>query len=158
MSKVAVSAMAITAITPACTGSETTRSACVGHAAGHVQRDHEQALSSDFGDRVRDLAAHQRAGQHEQPHARQPDDRADGAGERVFADERDRVDRDVLAADVVAIGFGDRADRHLADLRAAAHDDDALAVDLVERRRQFDARDAVHLAQLRGHRVHFGVR
>ena len=51
----------------------------------------------------------------------------------MFADQRNRVDRDALAADVVSVRFGDRAERHLADLRAAAHDDDALAVDPLER-------------------------
>jgi hypothetical protein len=56
-----------------------------------------------------------------------------GLGERRLADERDRVDRDVLATDVVPVGLGDRADRHLPDLRAAADDDHALAVDPRER-------------------------
>ena len=59
-------------------------------------------------------------------------------GELLLADERNRVDRDPLAADVVTVGLGDRAERDLPDLRAAAHDDDALAVDLRERRRQLD--------------------
>ena len=100
-------------------------------------------------DRTGDVAAHDRPGEDEQPHARQPHDGSDGAGEFLLADERNRVDRDPLAADVVAVGLGDGAERHLADLRAAAHDDDALAVDLGERRRQLDARDAWHRAAVR---------
>ena len=103
---------------------------------------------ADFLDRLRDVAAHDRAGQHQQPHARQPHDGADRARQRLLADQRNRVDRDALAADVVAIGFGDRAERDLPDLRAAAHDDDALAVDLRERRRQLDARHAGDLPQV----------
>ena len=54
----------------------------------------------------------------------------------------------MLAADVVPIRFDDRAHRHLADLRAAAHDDDALAVHLPERLREVDAHDAGHVLHL----------
>src|SRR5277367_4204214 len=35
----------------------------------------------------------------------------------------------MLAADVVTVGFRDGAQGHLADLRSAAHNNDALAVD-----------------------------
>jgi hypothetical protein len=52
----------------------------------------------------------------------------------------------------VAIGFGDRAHRDLSHLRAAAHDDDALAVDLGERWRFADLFDTVERAQHPGHR------
>ena len=95
-----------------------------------------------------DLAAHQRAGEHEQPNARQSHHRSNGAGELVFADQRNRVDRDPLAADVVPVGLGDGAERDLTDLRAAAHDDDPLAVDLGEGRRQRHVRHAGYLAEL----------
>ena len=71
--------------------------------------------------------------------------RAVGADRRrkfLLADQRNRVHRDTLATDVVAIGLGDRAHRHLAHLRAAAHHDDALAVDAGERRRLLTVFDA----------------
>ena len=121
----------------------------VGDAAGHVQADHEQALRPHLAHGVLDLAAHQRAGQHERAGARQAGHGAHGFGQRLLADQRDGVDRDVLAADVVAVGLGDRADRHLADLRAAAHDDDPLAVDPLERRRHLEAADDRQRPQLR---------
>ena len=59
---------------------------------------------------MRDVAAHQRAREHQQPDARQPDDGADRAGELGLADERDGVDGDSFAADVMAVGFGNRAE------------------------------------------------
>ena len=72
-------------------------------------------------------AKHQHAG------PRQPGDRAHRGRQLVLSDERDRVDRDALPADVVAVCLADGTDRHLAHLRAAAHDDHALAVDLHQR-------------------------
>ena len=50
----------------------------------------------------------------------------------VLADERDRVDGDPLAAQVVAVGLAHGAERDLGDLGAAADDDDPLAEDPVE--------------------------
>ena len=38
----------------------------------------------------------------------------------------------MLPADIVAVRFGDRANRHLPDLRASAHDDDPLAIDSLQ--------------------------
>ncbi len=153
MSNLAVSAIAMTAITPAWTGSETTRSTTSGTLPAMFSEMTRSPCGADFLDRSRNLAAHDRPGEHEQSHARQADDRADRAGERFLADERNRVDRDPLAADVVPIGLRDRAERHLADLRPAAHDDDALAVNLRERRRRFDARHAGNRPQLRRERI-----
>ncbi len=54
----------------------------------------------------------------------------------------------MLAADVVTIGFEDGAHRDLPDLRAAAHDDDALAVDRSERLGDVHAQDARHVLHL----------
>ena len=54
-------------------------------------------------------------------------------GQFLFAHQGDGVHRNMFAADVVTVGFGDRAYGHLAHLRAAAHDDDALAVYGLER-------------------------
>ncbi len=59
----------------------------------------------------------------------------------------------MLAADVVAVGFGDRADGHLAHLRAAAHDDDALAVDLFQSLDHLDAAHDGQFAQIVHQRV-----
>ena len=149
MSNLAVSAIAITAITPAWTGSDTTRSTTSGTLPAMFSEITTQPLRAHFFDGPRDVAAHDRSGEHQQTHARQADHRADGAGERFLADERNGVDRDALAADVVAIGFRDRAERHLTDLRAAAHDDDPLAVNLREGRRHFDVRHADDLLAVR---------
>jgi hypothetical protein len=38
-------------------------------------------------------------------------------GQVLLADDRDRVDADLLAADVVPVGLDDRVDGDLADLR-----------------------------------------
>src|SRR5262249_15855800 len=67
---------------------------------------------------------------------------------RFFADERNGIHRNPFATDVVPIGLRDRAEGHLSDLGPAAHDDDALAVNLRERRRQLDVRDAAYLPQI----------
>ena len=80
---------------------------------------------------VGDITAHQRAGEHQHLHARQSPGRAHRCGQLLLADQGNRVHGDALAADVVAIGLRDRPHRHLAHLRAAAHDDDALAVDVL---------------------------
>ena len=64
-----------------------------------------------------------------------------------LADQGNRVDRDALAADVVTVRFGDGPERHLADLGPAAHDDDALAVNLGQRRRLLERHHALRLAQ-----------
>src|SRR5206468_11168584 len=70
-----------------------------------------------------------------------------------LADERDGVHRDALAADVVAVRFGDRADGDLPDLRAAAHDDDPLAVDRLERVHDLHAAHDVELLERRDERL-----
>ena len=101
----AVFAMAITAITPACTGSVTTRFGGFGDAAGHVQTDHQQALRADFADRRFDVAAHQRPGQHQGACARQAGHGANGVGQSLLAHQRYGVDGDVFAANVMAVGF-----------------------------------------------------
>ena len=54
----------------------------------------------------------------------------------VLADERDRVDADPLAAQVVPVGLADRAERDLGDLRSAADDDHPLAEHPVEAPRE----------------------
>jgi len=78
----------------------------------------------------------------------QPGDRPHRVGQLLLADKRDRVDRDALAADVVAVGLGHRALRHHADLRAATDDDDALAVDPLEGRNHVHALDALDAFQV----------
>ena len=65
---------------------------------------------------------------------------------------RNRVDRDALAADVVAIGFGNRPHRDHPDLSAAAHHDHPLAVDPSEGRCFRDAGHTRHQAQVVEHR------
>ena len=101
----------------------------VGDRADHVQRDDRDADRAQLLGRDADVAAHDRAGEDEQPGARQVGDGPDGGRDVLLADERDGVDADPLAAQVVAVGLADRAERDLGDLRAAADDDDPLAED-----------------------------
>ena len=61
-----------------------------------------------------DIAAHQRARQHERARPGQPRNRAHGIGQRLFAHQRNRIHGDVLAPDVMPVRLDDRADRHLA--------------------------------------------
>jgi len=61
MVNLAVSATAITAMTPACTGSVTTRSAASGTLPAMFKPDHQQALQTDLAHRGFDVATHQRS-------------------------------------------------------------------------------------------------
>ena len=140
-SNVAVSATAMTAIVPAWTGSRHDEVHVLGDRADHVERDDRDADRAQLLGRDADVAAHDRAGQDEQPGARQVGDGPDRGRDVLLADERDRVDADPLAAEVVAVGLADRAERDLGDLRAAADDDDPLAEDPVERAGQVDGPD-----------------
>ena len=141
ISNCAVSAIAITAITPACSGSVTTRSAASGTLPAMLR------LITRTPRRFTSLTASVIAPPISAPastttRARgQPRDGADGRGQRLLADERNRVHRDALAADVVAIGLADGADGDLPDLCASADDDHALAVDRHQRRRFLDVPD-----------------
>ena len=146
--KLAVSATAITAITPACTGSVTTRSAASGTLPAMLR-----LITSSPCARTSRTAASisppmSDAGEHEGPGPRQAGHRPHRLRERLLAHEGDRVHRDVLAADVVAVGLGDGADRHLADLGPAAHDDDPLAVDALEGLDHLEREDRVERAQV----------
>jgi len=78
----------------------------------------------------------------------QPGDGSHRVGQLLLTDQRDRVDRDALAADVVAVGFGHRALRHHADLGAAADHDHALAIDPLEGRNHVHALDALDAFQV----------
>ncbi len=51
----------------------------------------------------------------------------------MLANQRNRIDRNMLAANVVTVRFRNRSERDLANLRAATHNDDSLAVDLLKR-------------------------
>ena len=113
----------------------------VGDRADHVERDDRDADRPQLLGGDADVAAHDRAGQHEQPGARQVRDGPDRRGDVLLADERDRVDADPLAAQVVAVRLADRAERDLGDLGAAADDDDPLAEDPVEGAGQVDGPD-----------------
>ena len=106
----------------------------LGDRADHVQGDDRDADGPELVGRVADVAAHDRAGEDEQPGPRQVGDGADRGRDVRLADERDRVDADPLAAEVVAVGLADGAERDLGDLRAAADDDDPLAEDRSEAR------------------------
>ena len=66
-----------------------------------------------------------------------------------LADERDRVDADPLAAEVVAVGLAHRAEGDLGDLRPATDDDDPLAEDPLEDARRVDLADVVDVVKQR---------
>ena len=54
----------------------------------------------------------------------QPLDGLDGVGKVIFAHQRDGIDTDALAPQVVPVRLVDSAYRDLGDLGAAADDDD----------------------------------
>src|SRR4029453_3362234 len=81
-------------------------------------------------DRRGHLPAHQRPGQDQGDRPWKPGYRPRRVGQVLLPDDRDRVHADLLAADVVPVGFADGAEGDLADLRAGANHDDPLAVDL----------------------------
>src|SRR5207248_8299364 len=70
-----------------------------------------------------------------------------------LANDWNRVDADLLAANVVAVGLGDCAQRHLPDLRAAADDDNALAKHLEHAGHALDGIDDLQRLQLEDQRV-----
>ena len=119
----------------------------VGDRADHVERDDRDPDGPQFVGRHADVAAHDRAGEDEQPGARQVGDGADRGRDVLLADERDRVDADPLAAQVVAVGLADRPERDLGDLGAAADHDDPLAEDAVEGPRQVDGPHVVEAVE-----------
>ena len=121
----------------------------LGDRADHVERDDRDPDRAQLVGRDADVATHDRAGQDQQPRPRQVGDGPDGRRDRLLADERDRVDADPLAAQVVPVRLADRAERHLGDLRAATDDDDPLAEHAVERARQVDRADVGERARRR---------
>ena len=127
-------------MTPACSGSVTTRSAA-SRTLPTMFSDDDDAVRLHLAHGVGDCAAHDGPGQDQHTRPRQPRDCAYRRGEILLADERDRVHRDALAADIVPIGLADRSDRHLTDLRAAPDDDHALPINCHQRLRLFDAPD-----------------
>ena len=139
----AVSATAMTAIVPAWTGSRHDEVHVLGDRADHVQRDDRDADRAQLVGGHADVAAHDRAGEDEQAGPRQVRDGADRRRDVRLADERDGVDRDALAAQVVAVGLAHGAERDLRDLGAAADDDDPLAEDRPEGLRPMDRPDVL---------------
>ena len=128
----------MTAIVPAWTGSETTRSTCSVIEPTMLSEMIGMPTRPDLVGGRADVAAHDRAGEDQQPGPRQVGDGADRGRDLGLADERDRVDADPLAAEVVAVGLAHRSERDLGDLGAAADDDDPLAEDPLEGARQVD--------------------
>ena len=128
----AVSATAMTVMTPACTGSLTTRS----HASGTLPAMLRLTTRRPW------LRTSRTAFSISPPISAPASTRAEARGSRATArtasargcspTSGNGVDGDALAADVVAVRFGDRADRDLTDLRTPAHDDDALSIDPAE--------------------------
>ena len=144
-----MSAIAITAIVPAWTGSLTTRSTCSVIEPDHVERDDRDADRAQLVGRLL-MSPPMIDPARTSIRARwQVRDRPDGVGDVVLADERDRVDRDPLAAEVVAVGLRDRAQRDLGDLRAAADDDHPLAEHLGQRPGQPDRADLLERLRAR---------
>ena len=82
----------------------------VRNAAWHVEREHDDTFLADLVYRSGDLPTHQRTGQDERHCPRQACYGARRSGELFLADQGDGVDGDLLTANVVPIGFSDRAD------------------------------------------------
>ncbi len=82
----------------------------------------------------------------------QPRDGAHRLRELLLPHQRNRVDRDPLAADVVPVRLRDRALRHHAHLGPAADDDHTLAVDALKCRHARDLGDAFEPDQVRNQR------
>src|SRR4029079_9749494 len=99
----------------------------VGDRSDHVQRDDRDPDFAQFLGGRRNVATHDRARQDEQPGARQVGDGPYRGRDIGLTDERDRVDRDALAAQVVAVGLAHGTQRDLGDLCAATDHDDPLA-------------------------------
>jgi len=94
--------MSITAITPASTGS-LTRGRRRRAPTRHVGAQNEMPSSPDLAHSSADITAHQRPGEDERAGAVQPCHSANGSRQLVLAHERNRVNRDPLATDVVAV-------------------------------------------------------
>src|ERR1035437_792443 len=77
-----------------------------------------------------------RAGQQEGAGSVEVGHRADCRRKVLLADERNGVDGDLLAAEVVAVGLTDGAEDRLGDLGSTADDDEPLAEYFVEGLRQ----------------------
>jgi hypothetical protein len=116
-------------------------------AARHVETNHQKSARANFAHGSFNLTAHQRTCQHKSPCARQPGHRADCLRKRLLTYQRNRIHRDMFAADVMPVRLDDRSQSHLTDLRPAAHDDDPFAVDLVHAFHQIDFADHRQLAQ-----------
>src|SRR6187431_1940607 len=115
----------MTAIVPAWTGSETTRSTwsvieptMLSAMIGMPTERSSSAATLMSPPMIEPARTSSRA--------RGRSDRPDRGRDVALADERDRVDRDQLPAQVVAIRLGHGPQRDLGDLGAATHDDDAL--------------------------------
>jgi hypothetical protein len=113
----------------------------LGDGADHVQGDDRDPDRPELVGGVADVAAHDRAGEDEEAGPRQVGHRANRRGDVHLADERDRIDADPLATEVVAIGLADRTKGDLGDLGATTDDDDALAEDAAEGSRSADGLD-----------------
>ena len=119
----------------------------LGDRADHVQRDDRDPDRAELLGRRADFAAHDRARKDEHPGAWQVRDGPHRGGDLLLADERDRVDGDPLAAEVVAVRLADRPQRDLGDLGAAADHDHPLAEDRPQRAGQMDGDDRFEAAQ-----------
>src|SRR4029450_10468330 len=113
----------------------------------HAQGDDQDAAALDLLDGLGDLPAHQRAGQDQGHRPGQPGHRPHGVGQVGLAHDRDGVDADLLAPDVVPVGLADRPDGDLPDLGAGADHDDPLAPDLVHGGQALQRLDHVDLQE-----------
>ena len=102
----AVSAMAMTAIVPAWTGSETTRSATLGTEPAMLSATTGNPDLLELRTAFVMSPPMSEPGEHEDVRPRQVRDGPDGCGDLLLADERDRVHADALAPQVVPVGLG----------------------------------------------------
>src|ERR1035437_6447538 len=90
----------------------------VRNGAGHVQRDDRDAELLDLNDGPGDITAHDRAGQQEGASPVEVGHGADCRSKVLLADERNGVDGDLLATEVVAVGLADGAEDRSEERRA----------------------------------------
>src|SRR6185437_7007797 len=102
----------------------------IGNAPRHIETDHKQSGRANFANSSLNFTTHERSREHQRTNSRESWHSANGVSQLLLAHQRNRIHRDMLAANIMPVGLHDSADGHLADLRPAAHNNDALPINL----------------------------